>query len=369
MKKHIIITKLFDSGGSNTALKTLINYLGEENVILILENKDELQFINEIYVTKLNVRVISSLHAYAHLQYQFTTNIKETLLILRSIIVCLWLSVVNNFADITISAVEPERHIYLFWIPFIKIKYLLHSTPLPVYTPFTTYTCNKRLGKKKIIAVSEFLKEAILQNWHIVPERKKDIVVIHNSLLQVPISQERYSKSHNRPLIILTIGRLNSEKNPQTWYQVAKNITCTSTGIFFYWLGNGPELKEYISITRNNNQINFLGASNEPFCYLQNATIYYQPSLFETHGIAVVEAMAAGLPCVVSKRGGLTESVLNNYNGFVVDAENIEEHINALMQLIHDPNLREVYGKRAKKRYLKLFDYSVFKSKMDKIYS
>lgn len=64
------------------------------------------------------------------------------------------------------------------------------------------------------------------------------------------------------------------------------------------------------------------------------------PSLMEGFGLAVVDAMAQGVPAVVSDRGSLPEIVRHEHNGLVVPIEDPEPMARALDRLLSDPGLR-----------------------------
>jgi glycosyltransferase involved in cell wall biosynthesis len=149
---------------------------------------------------------------------------------------------------------------------------------------------------------------------------------------------------------------------------VAKLITSKYEQIHFVWLGNGPLWEDFKVATKEHGRILFKGAVTDPMSYLKGAAIYYQPSLNETQGIAVVEAMYNYLPCVVSDTGGLPETVEHQYNGIVVNPTIEKEHVEALSILIDNSELRYQYGLNSHKRYLKLFSFDTFKTKMDALF-
>ena len=369
-KKHIILTKLFEFGGSNEHLKTLIKYLGSDNVVLLLETKEQLAYLKNIASADgVTVKIISNIHPHAHLQYKFTTNIKELFHIVRSLITLQLLSIYYGFADITICAVEPEKHLYFLWVPFIKVYYILHTTPNKKYTSFTSFTCNTLLGnRKKIITVSIANKNAICTNWEISEQKSRYVTVVYNCLSSDEIKTPEVNHEA-RKHIITTLGQVIEYKNPEVWLEVAKVVTTMREDVTFEWLGNGPLLDYYRSATVAEERINFRGLITQPQNYLKQAFIYYQPSKFETHGIAVVEAMSCSLPCVASNTGGLPESVSHQYNGLLVEVTNISDHVNAILGLIDNSVLREEYGKNSYSRYLNLFSYDNFKTGMDKVYA
>lgn len=371
MKKHIVLTKLYEFGGSNAHLKTLIAYLGAENVLLLVEDESQLVHLQNIGGTnKVKIKIQPGIHPHAHLQYKFTTNLKELFFILRSIIVLQALSAINGFADITICATEPEKHLYLLWMPFCKVYYILHTTPVKHHTSFTPFTCNHTLGKrKKIITVSKANKETLCGNWSIARQKQAFIKVVYNCLPAdyTPL----YDGTENKPgkKIITTLGQVIEYKNPAIWLETAKRVVAVRPHTAFEWLGNGPLFDYYAQATLHHEQISFRGLVAKPAVYLKHTAIYYQPSLYETHGIAVVEAMCFGLPCVVSNAGGLPESVENGWNGILVDMTDVDGHVDAIISLIDSDEISHEYGRNSRAKYLENFTYDAFKHKMDEAYA
>jgi glycosyltransferase involved in cell wall biosynthesis len=369
-RKHIIITKLFEFGGSNTHLKTLIKYFGEKDVILLLEDQSQLNYLETLgFSSELKVKITSNLLGYAHLRYRFTTNIKEFLHIIRSIIAIQILSIRYGFADITISEVEPEKHLYLLWIPFSKIRYILHTTPNRRYTSFTSFTCNSVLSKRKrIITVSNSNKLLICENWDISNKKKMFVEVIYNCIIESKSNDRQKALQINNKQLIVTMGHVIGYKNPSQWLQVAKIITSMRENVQFIWFGNGPLLYQLQEATKGAKRIIFKGLVSNTGIWLKEAIIYYQPSLNETHGIAVVEAMYNYLPCVVSNVGGLPESVNDKFNGLLVHPTKTSDHVDAILKLVDDPQLRRQYSLNGHRRYNELFTFEVFKARMDNIY-
>lgn len=70
----------------------------------------------------------------------------------------------------------------------------------------------------------------------------------------------------------------------------------------------------------------------------------------EPFGIAIIEAMAAGKPVVVSRAGGLADIVLHEQTGLLVKPSDPEDLARALQRLISDPELRARMGQEASRR-------------------
>ena len=75
--------------------------------------------------------------------------------------------------------------------------------------------------------------------------------------------------------------------------------------------------------------------------------IYIFPTLAETFGLTIVEAMSCGLPVVTFETGGVPEIVENNKTGSVVEYKNGEMLTSALEKLLDDDKLREKMAENA----------------------
>lgn len=343
--------------------------MGSENVLLILENNEQLTHLNQVVRKDFYKIKVMKLHAHAHLNYFFSTNIKELFYVLKSLALTWYLCLRYKAADLTISSIEPEKYLYLFWLPFMRVKYILHTEPEPAMSSFTVYTCNRMLSKKKlIVTVSRSMKEVICRNWGIHQVYQNRVVVIYNCVASSEFQKPAIPAEQHGKLLVITLGHVENRKNPQIWLDVAKRVIALRPEVEFNWLGNGALLEEFVMATKTNPLISFLGKIGDCRPYLEKSAIYYQPSRLEPHGIAVLEAMYNRLPCVVSNVGGLPESVQENYNGFVVDPLNAERHVEALITLIDDPELRKDFAINSYHRYEQYFSYDRFRGEMDALY-
>lgn len=221
-----------------------------------------------------------------------------------------------------------------------------------------------KLANKYFLTVSEFSANSI-HKYLGVPAQS--IKVIHNSYRSnIDVIMSTFESK-----MVLTIGHLNDYKNPQTWILVVKKVLTMRPDIRFVWVGDGDAF-EALHL-----EINQLGLEKQVFLpgYYQNvddyynrATIYFQPSLIESHGIAVVEAMAHGLPCVVSNIGGLPESVVDGETGFLCSPNDVECFSQSLLKLLNDPILRTRMGKAGQQRTEALFSEAIQEQKLMNMY-
>jgi glycosyltransferase involved in cell wall biosynthesis len=102
--------------------------------------------------------------------------------------------------------------------------------------------------------------------------------------------------------------------------------------------------------------------------------LYYDADVFvfppvwnEAFGCTPVEAMAAGVPVVVSRCGGLVETVQDKKTGFVVEPDDSAALAEAMLLLLEDDALREKMGRAARKRALE-FTWDAITSGMHRRY-
>lgn len=148
-------------------------------------------------------------------------------------------------------------------------------------------------------------------------------------------------------LIIGTVGRLDEQKGHRYLIEAASGIHDVCVAI----AGGGPllgELKSYSDKLKGNIIFTGMMMPEKVPLFLRAIDIFCFPSLWEGFGIALAEAMAAGLPVVASDIPPLRE-VLGDAGIFVRsgDAVALRE---ALNRLIDNVSLRESYSRNAKKR-------------------
>ncbi|HOE10291.1 MAG TPA: glycosyltransferase family 4 protein [bacterium] len=181
-----------------------------------------------------------------------------------------------------------------------------------------------------------------------VPKRK--LAYIPN-ILVIPPESEPFTFA--RPTI-LAVGCLHRQKAFDILLESFAMICAQITDWQLAFVGDGPENEALHKQARSlgiGEQVQWLGAKEDPFPYYRAAEIFALPSRYEGTPNALLEAMACGLPAVVSDGSpGLLEWVEDGISGKVVPVENAQGLANALLDLIRDPALRKQLGQAAKLR-------------------
>ena len=155
-------------------------------------------------------------------------------------------------------------------------------------------------------------------------------------------------KIRERSFKILYVGRVTKEKNIGFLIEIFKEIYKLCINIDLIVVGNGEFLKYKDELKKYN--IHFLGikSGKELSIIYASSDLFIFPSTTDTLGQVVLEAMSSSLPVLVTNEGGPKEFVKEANAGFILDVNNKNEWINAILSLYNDYNLCEEYSKNAK---------------------
>lgn len=137
---------------------------------------------------------------------------------------------------------------------------------------------------------------------------------------------------------IITVCRISPEKHVENIIYAAKELK--SKGYDFCWhiVGDGVLKSHLQDLAIQNDLSNFVifeGSKVNPYPYVKYAFLYVHPSYVESQGITILEAMALGVPCVVTKSRGPCEFIQNEVNGLLVD-QSFEALAEGIKRLVKD---------------------------------
>lgn len=92
------------------------------------------------------------------------------------------------------------------------------------------------------------------------------------------------------------------------------------------------------------------------------------PSIFESFGVAAVEAEACGIPVIVSDAGGLMEATSSEYSSLIFKKKDINDLVNRIETLLYDNELRQRMGINARKFVEENYNYIDNFNYMNSIY-
>lgn len=216
---------------------------------------------------------------------------------------------------------------------------------------------------QKIIAVSHFSKSLAIA----AGAEENNIIVIHNSCDETRFFTRDKLASRNKlnlppeKRIILFVGNLIKRKGI---YTLLESLRILNAGIFSNFLaviiGRGEEQKGVeLKITEYglSDNIRPIGwCPEKDLAYYYNAAdVFVLPSTMEGHSIAILEAMASGLPIVASNVEGNKESVENGINGLLFETGNQIMLAQKLATIFANEDLRNQISKINPKIYSEKF--------------
>lgn len=369
-KSCLLIAEFEKYGGTKTFFISLLKYLSSKDyqitVLVAPQQIDEdlknLQTILQFNIEKLDFDIWRT-----HFEKPYFNSKNLQYLFYQISELSFFLKVIKKYKISTLvcSTANPEWLLFLIICP-CKFVYFLHTTTLDRLDNFKKWVLRLFLNQNKnIIVVSDSAKRDLVENWFNSKE-SHNIKVIHNYYH----SNNLRVVSNHQISTVLTIGALEQYKNPLFWINVCEEVSKKYTEpIEFIWAGDGNLFRECKKIASNNDQIKFIGNSDEIDELYQKATVYFQPSIIESHGISVLGAMANSIPCIVSNKGGLVESVLNYETGYVVEIDEIYKSVDAIISLLFDKTKREKMGLMGYDQYRLKFTLDIWRNKMDTIFN
>jgi glycosyltransferase involved in cell wall biosynthesis len=197
---------------------------------------------------------------------------------------------------------------------------------------------------KKIITISEFTKQDILNYYHIPAEKVTVIpLAVNISDMQINYKDESILAKYNihKPYFLF-VGRIEKKKNIQTllaaWQEFKKN----NTGYQLVLIGpDGYGTEIFNTQIKNDCDILKIGYVSEydKTLLLRQAIAFIFPSLFEGFGMPLLEAFAAHCPVLCARSTALPEVGADACLYFT--PTDFKELVKSMEQIIHDNVLRD----------------------------
>lgn len=163
--------------------------------------------------------------------------------------------------------------------------------------------------------------------------------------------------------VMISVGELNENKNHIATIKAFIKLNLPQT--YYLICGEGP-LRQYLQKTIDENhmqqRIFLLGFRTDVLEYLKSSDIFLFPSQREGLPVSLMEAMAAGVPCIASKIRGnvdlLPEKNLFDLNDETMLMEKIEKAVNGQLQTANDNAMIEKCDKaEIDKKMLEIYAY------------
>jgi len=170
-----------------------------------------------------------------------------------------------------------------------------------------------------------------------------------------------------------TVGRLVPVKNHERLLQAFARVLEYQPEARLLIAGQGrleESLKKLAESLGLSNYVNFLGFREDIPQLLKTLDVFVFPSLREGFGMALLEAMASGLPVIGARVGGIPEILSDCPGGRLVNPINTDELAATMIELIQTPpSCLEEMGKLARQRALGSFSSNRMVSQYEELFS
>ncbi len=222
----------------------------------------------------------------------------------------------------------------------------LHGSSYDMDRGFHRLTRLDALMSRRVVCVSNEARE-VSRRQDKVPGRKLRIIYNGVDLERFP-ARPGQKRRVRRELgldpeapVVISVGRLSAEKDCRTLFRALALAADEHPGLVLLMVGDGPRGKSYREAAREmglGRRVRFLGNRRDVPRLLEAADIFALASLSEGVSIAILEAMAAGLPVVATAVGGTPEVVRHRLTGILVPPRRPGELARALARLAADPD-------------------------------
>lgn len=223
-----------------------------------------------------------------------------------------------------------------------------------------------------IIYVSESQMRIINQGKH-YPHKH---IVIHNAIDEkrfiVDKTRDSIRRLHgfsSEDVVIGIVGRLVPHKGHDYLFEAVKSVKEKHDGIKILVIGSGPEEARLKRLVKASGlDALFLSDRDDVPELMKSMDIYVQPSLRETFGITIAEAMFSGLPVVATRIGGIPEVVADGETGILIPERDSDALKNTLLRLIENPDMAKNMGERGRDVAASKFSGQRYARDMENLY-
>ena len=250
-----------------------------------------------------------------------------------------------------------------FWVAkFFPVTFSFTAHANDIFAPR-----NFEIGLEKLIQTARLIitetdySEKFLRERF--PERADRIHRIYNGLNLAEFGHANFSSD---PPLIVAIGRLIPKKGFANLIRACGLLVEHRISFRCEIFGEGPlenQLRAQIEELGLQERVQLLGAKPQHDLreHLARANVFVMPSVAEAEGgmdnlpTVIMEAMAAGLPVVSTRIGGIPEMVVENETGFLVQPEDAMALVGAIEKVTNDRSLGQRLGQAGYQRAQRLF--------------
>lgn len=261
---------------------------------------------------------------------------------------------------------------------FSKVVLHIHGAQFDLF-----YNNSSSAGKyfiRKLLSIADVVI-VLSKSWNIFFSEILDnnkIVVIPNGVYSSRFdSNESTLNKHEHIIQVLFLGNLVERKGVNDILSVIPIVINKFQNVNFVFAGSeevsGDILKLKNECIRMGIErfVTFISnfSNDDKIRLLREADIYLLPSYAEGLPISLLEAMAAGLPVISTRVGGIPEVVEDEVNGFLITPGDYISLANKIVELVENPKLREIISQNNQEKVRNKYDWKIVANNISNVYN
>jgi glycosyltransferase involved in cell wall biosynthesis len=268
-----------------------------------------------------------------------------------------------------------RAHALAPWLPHRRSRFVVSRLMdyAPRFRPRVRYLYNHCVDG--VIAISQAIAD-VLAGAGVDPARVR---VIHlgidcgrftaDSTQRVALRRQWGAAAQD--VVLFTAAVLVPRKGHDVLVEALARLVNDGLPVRWVICGDGPlraELEARVAERGLAERVTFTGFSTEVHRLLAGADVFVLPSRHEGLGIAVMEAMAAGLPAVASRVGGLPEIIADGDTGLLVPPGDVAALAAAIGRLARAPAWASTLGQHGRERVQRRFSSTAMAAAVERYY-
>jgi len=254
----------------------------------------------------------------------------------------------------------------------LRIPVVLH-----VHNPLDVESRNlHRVIARQVVFVSEAHRK---ESRHL-GRLRGDTAVLYNAVDVTRVEGGRSLRAElgipSTDLVVGTVAQICHRKGMDVFVEAARRVVAVRADVRFLVVGRaGTGEEDYAArvyaaaaAPELRGRITFLGSRDDVPDLLASMDLFFLPTRAETFGIVVIEAMAAGVPVVATRVGGIPEIVSTPDLGSLVPPEDPDASAAALLELLDDADRRATVGAAGRRSLPGRFDAPAYAAALHRLY-
>lgn len=227
-----------------------------------------------------------------------------------------------------------------------------------------------------VISNSCYLKEQLLD----IGFHSEKIQIMPVSVSDKFFSYQKQTKKYGNDICFIALGSLSKLKGHEYAIRCINVLIKKGFNVNLSIVGEGPQrnsLENLVMLLGLKKYVNFLGHIRHDLLpeILLQSDVFLHTSIKddnfpweETQGLAIVEAMAVGLPVICFDSGGVKENFVNEESGFLCEPKNYHKMAEIAQILIENSIIRQNVGKNARHAAQTKLSSALYRSSLMSVY-